>query len=76
MTLSSLFERLRDSPSRWIAYGILTGLAGGTVAIVFFVLLELATHVTLGLLAGMPPPQPPGDSLAMLEGLHVGEPRR
>ena len=58
---------LRDSPTRWIAYGILAGLASGLVAVVFFLALETATHLTFGVLAGMPPSVPPGDAVLPLE---------
>ena len=76
LDLARTFERLRDSPTRWIVYGILTGIASGTVAVLFFLALEVAGQFTFGFLAGMPPPVPPGDDLVRLEGLGVAAPRR
>lgn len=73
-------ERLRDSPTRWIAYGLATGAAAGLVAVAFFVCLELASHATLGGLARAPQPTPPGERLLQIDAAHapgdVGEPRR
>ena len=68
--------RLQDSPTRWIVYGIITGLASGLVAVLFLFALELAGQLTFGLLAQMPQPSPPGDAIVHLEGVGQGEPRR
>lgn len=66
--------RLRESPTRWIAYGILCGVASGLIAVAFFVMLETASYLTLNVLAASPPPTPPGDR--MFESAPQGEPRR
>ena len=58
-----LFERLRESPTRWIVYGLICGVASGLVAVLFFVALEAASHLTFQVLAGMPQPSPPGERL-------------
>ena len=69
--------RLRDSPTRWIAYGLATGVASGLVAVAFFVCLEMATHQTLGRLARAPQPAPPGERLLGIEEpAEPVEPRR
>ncbi len=66
---------LRDSPTRWIAYGIAVGVTSGLVAVLFFCALDLATELVFGGLAGMPPPEPPGERLLPFES-RGGEPRR
>jgi CIC family chloride channel protein len=58
---------LRQSPTRWIGYGIAAGILSGGVAVLFFCALDLASHATLDWLAGMPPPVPPGELLLPLE---------
>jgi CIC family chloride channel protein len=68
-------DRLRESPTRWIAYGLACGVASGLVAALFFAALEYASYLTFGLLAGMPQPSPPGEQLLHLE-LAAVEPRR
>jgi len=73
---SGVLARLRESPTRWIAYGLATGVAAGLVAAAFFVCLEVASHFTLGQLAHAPPPAPPGEKLLDLGGHAAGEPRR
>jgi CIC family chloride channel protein len=65
-----------ESPTRWIAYGIAIGIASGLGAVAFAVLLELATHLTFGMLAGLPVVHPPGDQLLDLPGEIPAEPRR
>jgi len=65
-----------ESPTRWIAYGIAIGIASGLGAVAFAVLLELATHLTFGMLAGLPVVHPPGDQLLQLPGEIAAEPRR
>jgi CIC family chloride channel protein len=71
------FARLfGESPTRWIAYGIGIGVASGLTAVAFAVLLELATHLSFGMLAGLPVLQPPGDQLLHPPGEIAAEPRR
>lgn len=67
---------LRHSPSRWIALGIVTGIPAGMVAVLFSVGLDAASHVTFGMLAGMPQPAPPGERLFHLPGEIAPEARR
>lgn len=70
-------DRLRDSPSRWIAYGLVTGAASGLVAVAFFICLEFATNLTMGGLAHAPQPSAPGERLLDLPaGPEPGAPRR
>lgn len=66
---------LREGALRWIAYGIGAGLLSGLVAVIFFVALEAASHLTFGMLAGMPQPLPPGDALVAMPGPHASDPR-
>jgi CIC family chloride channel protein len=73
---SDFRSALRESRSRWLAFGIGAGLGSGLVAILFFVALEAATHLTLGVLAGMPPHSPPGEELVHFPGDPAPEPRR
>jgi CIC family chloride channel protein len=69
--------QLRDSPTRWIAYGLATGVSTGLVAVAFFVCLEFATHLTMGRLARSPQPTPPGERLLEFEApSEPGEARR
>jgi CIC family chloride channel protein len=69
--------RLRESPLRWIAYGIGVGVLSGLGAALFFAALEAGSHLTFGMLAGMPQPTPPGDTLPFeLPGELASEPRR
>jgi CIC family chloride channel protein len=58
-----LVARLQKLTTRWIVYGIVVGVIAGLVAVLFFVALEGASHLTFGVLAGMPQPVPPGDEL-------------
>ena len=78
LDVADLAARLRESPTRWIAYGILTGLLSGLVAVLFFLALEAMSQLTFGQLAGMPPPSPPGDSIDVLhlDGSALPSPRR
>ncbi len=69
-------RRLRESHFRWIFYGIGVGVLSGLVAVGFFVLLEAASHLTFGVLAGMPQPLPPGDALLDFPGEIAPAPRR
>ena len=73
---AGFFARLQDSPTRWIAYGIVTGVASGLVAVLFLLALELASQFTFTLLAGMPQPIPPGDAVLEFQGAAALEPRR
>ena len=70
-----LLRTLREGSSRWVAFGIGAGLASGLVAVVFFLALEAATHLTFGILAGSPPPQPPGEQLFEFPGAVAAQPR-
>ncbi len=70
-----LLKILREGSSRWVAFGIGAGLASGLVAVVFFLALEAATHLTFGILAGSPPPQPPGEQLFEFSGEVAAQPR-
>jgi CIC family chloride channel protein len=75
--LGSTIGRLfREGHLRWIAYGIGVGLVSGLVAVLFFVALEAASHLTFGMLAGLPQPLPPGDALFELPGETAPHPRR
>jgi chloride channel protein, CIC family len=67
--------RLVRGRSRWLVFGVLIGLASGLVAAAFFTALEIATHVTFGVLAGMPPLPPPGDQLLHVSGEVTRDPR-
>lgn len=58
--------RLRESPMRWIVFGLVTGVVSGLAAVVFIGLLEYAGHLTFDVLAGKPVPHPPGDKLIEL----------
>ena len=60
--------RFVQGPSRWLVFGLLIGVASGLVAAAFFAALEVATHFTFGVLAGMPPLSPPGDRLLRAPG--------
>jgi CIC family chloride channel protein len=66
---------LRQSPTRWIAYGMVTGVVSGLVAVLFFGALELGSHLTFGRLVGMPPPEPPGERLLPLPHHEPATPR-
>ncbi len=70
-----LSRTLREGSSRWVAFGIGAGLASGLVAVVFFLALEAATHLTFGILAGSPPPQPPGEQLFEFPGAVAAQAR-
>ncbi len=67
--------RLVRGRSRWLVLGVVIGVASGLVAAAFFAALEIATHFTLGVLAGLPPMLPPGDRLLHLSGEVSREPR-
>ena len=69
-------EAFRQSHLRWIAYGLVVGIASGLVAVLFFIALEAASHLTFEVLAGMPQPIPPGDDLLDLPGEGPDTPRR
>jgi CIC family chloride channel protein len=69
-------RRLRESQFRWIAYGMGVGVLSGLVAVAFFLVLEAASHLTFGVLAGMPQPTPPGDALMEFPGTTAREPHR
>ena len=71
-----LWQALHESPSRWIFYGIGTGIAAGLVAALFFVALEVMSHLTFGVLAGMPQESPPGEQLVHVPGEPAPVPRR
>ncbi|MCP4005744.1 MAG: chloride channel protein [bacterium] len=71
----SFVHRLRELQSRWIIYGIAVGLASGLAAVIFFLALEAASHLSFNLLAHMPQPAPPGDQIFHSE-VSPGEPRR
>ena len=58
-----LVRRLRESSTRWFGFGIPIRLISGLVAVLFFVGLEYASHLTFGMLAHDPLPAPPGDRL-------------
>jgi chloride channel protein, CIC family len=68
-------DRFFESSLRWIALGIGVGLACGLVAAVFFLGLETATHLSFGVLTGMPLTPPPGDRLVSLPGSVSSEAR-
>jgi CIC family chloride channel protein len=74
--LADIAVRLRERPSRWIAYGMLVGAASGITAVLFFLGLEAASHFTFGLLAQNPLPSPPGDRLLTFEEPGGADPRR
>lgn len=61
-TLRSTFARLRESPTRWLVYGMIVGACSGLVAVVFFVVLEAVAHWIFAS-AGAPQPRPPGDAI-------------
>ena len=46
---------------KWVVLGAVIGVVGGLGAIVFYIALELATHLFLGALAGYTPPTPAGE---------------
>lgn len=73
---NEVLPRLRESPTRWIAYGIVTGAASGLVAVLFFLALEAASYLSFGLLAGMPQPAPPGDVVFTHSLETLPDPRR
>jgi chloride channel protein, CIC family len=68
-------QRFLESSTRWIALGIGVGLACGLTAAAFFATLELATHLTFGIAAGVPVTPPPGDRLLPLPGQIAATPR-
>ena len=59
--ISSLLERLRESPTRWLWFGVGTGVLSGLAAVLFFAALDAASHLTFSELARFSPPTPPGD---------------
>ncbi len=73
--LRRALDRLRESNTRWIGFGILVGVVSGLVAVVFSVGLEYASHLTFDTWARMPQPLPPGEQFLGL-GDVSGEPRR
>jgi CIC family chloride channel protein len=71
-----LRDRIFDTPMRWIVLGLAIGLLSGLVAAIFFASLELLTHWTFAVVAGMPADGPPGDRIAGLPGAAAAMPRR
>lgn len=61
--LVSLSRRLRDIPylRKWLVLGAIIGVIAGLGAAAFSLLLDLATRVLLGGLAGYTPPSPLGE---------------
>ncbi len=57
-----LFRALNESPTRWLAFGVATGIASGLVSVLFFVGLEFAGHQVFGSI-GRSLPSPPGEIL-------------
>lgn len=71
-----LRDRILGTSMRWIVLGLVIGLVSGLVAATFFGGLELLTHWTFGVMAGMPAESPPGDRIAGLPGAVASVPRR
>jgi chloride channel protein, CIC family len=69
-------DRFLGTSLRWVALGLAIGLISGLVAALFFGGLELLTHWTFGVVAGMPAEGPPGDRIAHLPGAVATVPRR
>jgi chloride channel protein, CIC family len=69
-------EQFLGTSMRWIVLGLGIGLISGLVAAIFFGGLELLTHWTFGVVAGMPAEGPPGDRIAHLPGVVASVPRR
>lgn len=67
-----LLQRVRRSVleasylRKWVALGVLIGVIGGLGAIVFYSALGLASHLLLGLLAGLTVPTPTGEGGAAI----------
>jgi CIC family chloride channel protein len=57
----ALLARLRESPTRWLWFGVGTGIFSGLAAALFFVALDTATRLSFADLARYAPPTPPGD---------------
>jgi CIC family chloride channel protein len=72
---SSLLERVRRSPSRWLVFGVGIGIVSGLAAVIFFLALDAASHLAMGHLANFAPPSPPGDRWLESE-VSASEPRR
>ncbi len=71
----SVLTQLQESPTRWIFYGLVVGVASGLAAALFFVGLETASYYTVHQLAATPQPAPPGEHLFDV-GPPLSEPRR
>jgi hypothetical protein len=52
-------QRLFASALRWVALGFAVGVLCGLIAALFFVTLEVATHLTFAVGAGLPLLFPP-----------------
>ena len=61
--LARIRGRLRSAQylRKWVALGALIGVVSGLGAAIFFVSLEFATHILLGVVAGYNPPTPGGE---------------
>jgi CIC family chloride channel protein len=57
----SVVARLSESRTRWIVFGLCTGVCSGLVAVLFFMALEAASFLTFNVLAATPQPAPPGE---------------
>ena len=69
---SSRINRLiqRNYLAKWTVIGLLIGTIAGVGAIIFYVLIELATNYLLGAATGFYPPNPAGESVAIVSS-HV-----
>ncbi len=73
---SGLIRSLHGGGTRWIVLGLAIGAISGLAAGLFSFLLEVGTHLSFGVLAGMPQPVPPGDDLIQVPVELAREPRR
>ena len=59
----------RNYLAKWTVIGLLIGVIAGAGAVIFYVMIQLATNLTLGSLTGYYPPNPAGEA-ASIVGLH------
>jgi len=60
--MQRLLVGLHESPTRWLAYGVVAGVGSGIVAVLFFVGLEFVSHQVFGSIERSLP-SPPGEVL-------------